>query len=198
MLHDIANTIVGIVGDLGYSGIFILMFLESTFFPFPSEIVMIPAGYLVYKGEMNLFMVLVCGITGSLAGALFNYYLAIYLGRALLIRYGRYFFISEKTIIKMETFFKDHGHISTFSGRLIPAIRQLISFPAGLARMNIFTFCFYTTLGASIWVIILTCLGYYIGDNQDLIKEYLRYIIYSLIFILVIVGLIYYKKKKKN
>ncbi len=197
MLHDIANTIVDIVGDLGYAGVFILMFLESTFFPFPSEIVMIPAGYLVYKGEMNFFMVLFCGITGSLAGALFNYYLAIYLGRALLIKYGRYFFISEQTIVKMEVFFKDHGHISTFSGRLIPAIRQLISFPAGLARMNIVTFCFYTTLGASIWVIILTCLGYYIGDNQDLIKEYLTYIIYSLISILVLVGFIYYKKKQK-
>ena len=197
MLHDIANAIVGIVGDLGYAGVFILMFLESTFFPFPSEIVMIPAGYLVYKGEMNFFMVLFCGITGSLAGALFNYYLAIYLGRALLIKYGRYFFISEQTIVKMEIFFKNHGHISTFSGRLIPAIRQLISFPAGLARMNIVTFCFYTTLGASIWVIILTCLGYYIGDNQDLIKEYLKYIIYSLIFILVLVGFIYYKKKQK-
>ena len=197
MLHDIANTIVDIVGDLGYAGVFILMFLESTFFPFPSEIVMIPAGYLVYKGEMNFFMVLFCGITGSLAGALFNYYLAIYLGRALLIKYGRYFFISEQTIVKMEIFFKNHGHISTFSGRLIPAIRQLISFPAGLARMNIVTFCFYTTLGASIWVIILTCLGYYIGDNQDLIKEYLKYIIYSLIFILVLVGFIYYKKKQK-
>ena len=197
MLHDIANTIVGIVGDLGYAGIFILMFLESTFFPFPSEIVMIPAGYLVYKGEMNFLMVIFCGITGSLAGALFNYYLAIYLGRALLIKYGRYFFISEKTIVKMEIFFTNHGHISTFSGRLIPALRQLISFPAGLARMNIFTFCFYTTLGASIWVIILTCLGYYIGDNQDLIKEYLKYIIYSLIFILVFVGFIYYKKKQE-
>jgi len=195
MLHEIANTIVELVSSFGYEGIFIMMFLESTFFPFPSEIVMVPAGYLVYKGEMNMFAVLFAGIAGSLAGALFNYYLALKLGRVLLIRFGKYAFISERTIIKMENFFVNHGHISTFTGRLIPGIRQLISFPAGLAKMNLFTFCFYTTLGASIWVVILTLLGYYIGDNEELISEYLRYIIYALLFILSIIVLIYYKKK---
>jgi len=195
MLHEIANTIVELVSSFGYEGIFIMMFLESTFFPFPSEIVMVPAGYLVYKGEMNMFAVLFAGIAGSLAGALFNYYLALKLGRVLLIRFGKYAFISETTIIKMENFFVNHGHISTFTGRLIPGIRQLISFPAGLAKMNLFTFCFYTTLGASIWVVILTLLGYYIGDNEELISEYLRYIIYALLFILSIIVLIYYKKK---
>lgn len=196
MLHDIANMIVSIVGDLGYIGIFIMMFLESTFFPFPSEIVMIPAGYLVYKGEMNLIAVLVCGISGSLLGALFNYYLAIKLGRKLLIKYGKYVFIKEPTIIKMEIFFKNHGHISTFTGRLIPAVRQLISFPAGLAKMNLFTFSLYTTLGASIWVIILTSLGYFIGDQQDLISEYLKYIVYSLVLLMVFIIIIYYRKNK--
>lgn len=196
MLHDIANMIVSIVGDLGYIGIFIMMFLESTFFPFPSEIVMIPAGYLVYKGEMNLIAVLVCGISGSLLGALFNYYLAIKLGRKLLIKYGKYVFIKEPTIIKMERFFKNHGHISTFTGRLIPAVRQLISFPAGLAKMNLFTFSLYTTLGASIWVIILTSLGYFIGDQQDLISEYLKYIVYSLVLLMVFIIIIYYRKNK--
>lgn len=195
MLHDIALYIVDIVSSFGYAGIFIMMFLESTFFPFPSEIVMVPAGYLVYKGEMNMAAVLFCGISGSLAGALFNYFLALKLGRVLLIRFGKYAFISEATITKMEDFFVSHGHISTFTGRLIPGIRQLISFPAGLAKMNLFTFCFYTTIGASIWVVILTLLGYYIGGNQDLIKEYLSYIIYSLLFILSIIVLIYYKKK---
>lgn len=196
MLHDIASYIVTFVGDLGYIGIFILMFLESTFFPFPSEIVMIPAGYLVYKGEMNLFLVLFSGISGSLSGALFNYFLASYLGRAILIKYGKYFFIKESTILKTEEFFKNHGAISTFFGRLIPAIRQLISFPAGLARMKLSTFCFYTSLGASIWVLILTALGYYIGDNEDLIKEYLKYIVYGILVLIVFIGFIYYKRKK--
>ena len=196
MLHDIANSIVSIVGDLGYAGIFILMFLESTFFPFPSEIVMIPAGYLVYKGEMNLFMVLFCGISGSLIGALFNYFLAIKLGRILLIKYGRYVLISEQTIKRMDDFFLNHGHISTFSGRLIPGVRQLISFPAGLAKMNLFTFCLYTSLGAAIWVIILTALGYYIGEEELLLKQYLSYIVYSLITFLAILTFIYYKRTK--
>lgn len=196
MLHEIAAYIVSLVGELGYIGIFMLMFLESTFFPFPSEIVMVPAGYLVYKGEMNLFLVLFCGISGSLFGALFNYFLAISVGRSILIKYGKYFFIKQSTILKTEEFFKNHGAISTFFGRLIPAIRQLISFPAGLARMKLSTFCFYTTMGASIWVIILTALGYYIGDNEELIKEYLKYIVYGILLLIVFVGFIYYKRKK--
>ena len=96
----------------------------------------------------------------------------------------------------MEIFFKNHGHISTFTGRLIPAVRQLISFPAGLAKMNLFTFSLYTTLGASIWVIILTSLGYFIGDQQDLISEYLKYIVYSLVLLMVFIIIIYYRKNK--
>ncbi len=198
MLHSIVDFIVQTIGDLGYSGIFIMMFLESTFFPFPSEVVMIPAGYLVHKGEMNMAMVLFCGISGSLAGALFNYYLAIYVGRAVLIKYGKYFFIKESTIQKAERFFENHGHISTFSGRLIPAVRQLISFPAGLARMNIVSFSIYTTLGASIWVVILTLLGYYIGDNEALVKEYLSTIIYILLGLIALGAFIYYKRINKG
>lgn len=198
MLTDVVNFVVDTVGSLGYIGIFLMMFLESSFFPFPSEVVMIPAGYLAYKGEMNIYIAIFSGILGSLMGALFNYFLAIKLGRSFLVKYGRYFFIKEETIVKMEEFFKSHGHISTFSGRLIPAVRQYISFPAGLAKMNIFVFSIYTTLGASIWVIILTLLGYYLGDNELLIKEYLRYIIIGILVSLAILGFWYYKKIKRN
>lgn len=197
MFHEIVDFIIQTVGTLGYWGIFFMMFLESTFFPFPSEVVMIPAGYLVHKGEMNILLVLFCGIAGSLAGALFNYYLAIYVGRSILIRYGKYFFIKESTIIKAENFFAKHGHISTFSGRLIPAVRQLISFPAGLAKMNLASFCIYTTLGASIWVVILTLLGYYIGDNEALVKEHLSTIIYVLLTLIAMGAFIYYKRINK-
>lgn len=197
MLTTIINFIVETVGSLGYAGIFIMMFLESSFFPFPSEVVMIPAGYLVYKGEMNMYLVILFGILGSLAGALFNYYLAVKFGRKFLVKYGRYFFIKEETIIKMENFFKSHGHISTFSGRLIPAVRQYISFPAGLARMNLTIFCIYTSLGAGIWVVILTFLGYFLGDNEGLIKEYLRYIIAVILISLAILAFWYYKRLKK-
>lgn len=196
MLHEMVNYIVETVGTLGYIGIFFMMFLESSFFPFPSEVVMIPAGYLAYKGEMNIYIAIGAGIVGSLAGALFNYYLAIKFGRVLLLKYGRYVFIKEHTIVKMESFFDKHGSISTFSGRLIPAVRQYISFPAGLARMNLFLFSLYTSLGAAIWVIILALLGYFIGDNQVLISEYLRYIIGVILVSLCIGTYIYYKKQK--
>ncbi|MBF7070443.1 DedA family protein [Aliarcobacter butzleri] len=197
MLSDIINFIVETIGDLGYFGIFILMFLESTVFPIPSEVVMIPAGYLAHKGEMNIYIVILLGILGSLGGALFNYYFALKFGRKFFMKYGKYFLVSHESIEKTEKFFKNHGHISTFSGRLIPGLRHYISLPAGLARMNLFIFCLYTTLGATIWVIILTLLGYYIGDNEELVKEYLRYLIVGLLLCLALLGFWYYKKIKK-
>ena len=198
MFADIVKFIVETVGSLGYVGIFIMMFLESTVFPIPSEVVMIPAGYLAHKGEMNIYIVIILGALGSLCGALFNYYFALKFGRTFLMKYGKYFFVSQETIEKTEVFFKDHGHISTFSGRLIPGLRHYISLPAGLARMNLFVFCLYTTLGATIWVIILTILGYYIGDNEELVKEYLRYLIIGLLVFLILLGAWYYKKVKKT
>lgn len=197
MLSNIINFIVETIGDLGYFGIFILMFLESTVFPIPSEVVMIPAGYLAHKGEMNIYIVILLGILGSLGGALFNYYFALKFGRKFLMKYGKYFLVTHESIEKTEKFFKNHGHISTFSGRLIPGLRHYISLPAGLARMNLFIFCLYTTLGATIWVIILTLLGYYIGDNEELVKEYLRYLIVGLLLCLTLLGIWYYKKIKK-
>ena len=174
MIHDIAQTIVEYIGHMGYWGIFFLMFLESTFFPFPSEIIMIPAGYLAFKGEMNVYLVVIIGILGSVLGALFNYYLALHFGRKFILKYGKYVFIKEETLDKLEAFFTKHGELSTFNGRLIPGIRQLISLPAGLAKMNIVTFSIYSALGAGIWVIVLVALGYLLGSNEELISEYLH------------------------
>ena len=199
MLHDIVDFIVDTVGSLGYTGIFIMMFLESSFFPFPSEVVMVPAGYLASKGEMNIYLAVLAGIAGSLGGAVFNYYLAKKYGRAFLSKYGKYVLVKEETLQKMEEFFDKHGHISTFSGRLIPAVRQYISLPAGLAKMDLWKFSLYTSLGAGIWVIILTLLGYFIGQNQELISEYLRVIIITILALLAI-GIFFYirLKMKKN
>jgi membrane protein DedA with SNARE-associated domain len=159
---------------------------------------MVPAGYLAYKGEMNLFWAIFAGIAGSLAGAVFNYFLAIKYGRAFIQRYGKYVLFKEETLQKMENFFAKHGHISTFSGRLIPAVRQYISLPAGLARMNLFKFSLYTSLGAGIWVLILALLGYFIGHNQALIKEYLQIIILSILVLLAIMVLFYVRLKMKK
>lgn len=198
MVTDIIIWIVSTVSSLGYAGIFILMLIESSFIPFPSEVIMIPAGYLASKGEMNMLTVIFCGISGSLFGALINYYLAIYLGRPLLLKYGKYVMFKEHHLLQMESFFARHGHISTFTGRLIPMIRQYISIPAGLARMKLPIFCFYTSLGAGIWVTILSFLGYFIGENEMLIKEYLRDIIIALIACCVIGIIVYCFFQRRN
>jgi membrane protein DedA with SNARE-associated domain len=198
MLHDIVGFIVDIVSELGYIGIFIMMFLESSFFPFPSEVVMVPAGYLASKGEMNIYMAIGAGIIGSLAGAVFNYLLAVKYGRAFLSKYGKYVLVKEETLQKMEDFFAKHGHISTFSGRLIPAVRQYISLPAGLARMNLWKFSLYTSLGAGIWVLILTLLGYFIGQNEAMVKEYLQMIIISILVLLGVLIFFYIRIKMKK
>ena len=192
-MHEIVNFLVSTIGSMGYLGIFALMFLESSFVPFPSEIVMIPAGYLAFQGDMNLSLVVIAGILGSLAGAWFNYLLASKLGRRFL---GR--LLSQEKVDKLETFFENHGHISTFTGRLIPGVRQYISFPAGLAKMSPIKFSIYTTLGAGIWVIILTLLGYYLGANQDLIHVYLREITIGIVVLMAILLLWYFMKQKKN
>lgn len=198
MIHEIANTIVSYIGDMGYWGIFLLMFLESTFFPFPSEIIMIPAGYLAFKGEMNVYIIVLVGILGSIGGALFNYYLAMHFGRAFILRYGKYFFIKEETLDKLESFFAKHGELSTFNGRLIPGIRQLISLPAGLARMNITTFSLYSGLGAGIWVIVLVALGYLLGSNEELISEYLHSATLIALFSVVLITVFYVVRHKRR
>ncbi len=193
--------IVQTVGSLGYVGIFAMMFLESSFFPFPSEVVMIPAGYLASKGEMSLWMAIVMGILGSLAGALFNYYLAVKLGRRLLLQYGHYVFFTQETLDKVELFFQKHGSFSTLSGRLIPVVRQYVSLPAGLARMHLGLFSLYTSLGAGIWVSILALLGYYFGQNETLLKENLHTVTIGVVGFIGVCGIVYvwlHKRKEKQ
>ncbi|WP_324171368.1 DedA family protein [Sulfurimonas sp.] len=198
MIKELAQTIVDLIFDWGYLGIFLLMAIESSFIPFPSEIVLIPAGYLASKGDMSISMIMISALGGSLVGAFINYYLALTLGRKILKRYGKYFFIKESALDKMDDFFAKHGHISTFIGRLIPGIRQLISIPAGLAKMNLIVFSTYTALGAGIWALILTMLGYFIGENQELINTYLKQITISVVVVLLFLGswYAYYQKQK--
>ena len=198
MLHDIIQTIVDTVGAWGYLGIFLMMALESSFFPFPSEVVMIPAGYLAYKGEMNIVLAILAGIGGSLAGALFNYWLAMKFGRPFILRYGKYVLFKEQSLQRMEDFFVRHGHISTFTGRLIPAVRQYISLPAGLARMNLAAFSFYTSLGAGIWVTILAVLGYTIGHNEAALRDNLKLITLITLGVVAVIVLLYVRLKLRK
>jgi membrane protein DedA with SNARE-associated domain len=198
MLHEVINWLVTTIGSMGYTGIFLLMALESSLVPIPSEIIMTPAGYLVEQGKMNLALVILSGTLGSLFGAYLNYFAAHYLGRPFLLKYGRYVLITEEHFRRVEDYFASHGEISTFIGRLLPVIRHLISLPAGLAGMNHIKFSVYTSLGAFIWVSILTWIGYFLGDNEALIKQYSHQAIIGVLatsFVLVTVYISLHRKK---
>lgn len=191
MLAEAVQFIVNTVSAWGYPGIFLMMALESSFFPFPSEVVMIPAGYLAYTGQMNLAWVMLSGISGSLAGALFNYWLAAQLGRPFLLRYGKYVLFKPHHLQRMEAFFARHGHISTFTGRLIPGVRQYISLPAGLAHMKLTTFSLYTGLGAGTWAILLVMLGYMLGHNEAAIRDNLHWMTLATLGVVAVIVLLY-------
>lgn len=171
MFETLVTWLTDAVFRLGYAGIAILMAVESSFIPFPSEVVLPPAGFLAAQGRMNSWLVLVAGIGGSLLGALVNYYLAAALGRPLLHRYSRFLFLSESKLDRAEAFFRRHGEVSTFVGRLVPVIRQLISLPAGLSRMRMGRFVGYTALGAGIWCAILTYVGWTVGKHAQVISS---------------------------
>lgn len=195
-MQEIFHFVVENIGALGYLGIIILMTLESCFIPFPSEIVMIPAGYLAHKGELNLFLCIICGTFGSILGALINYYICFFWGKAFVLKWGKYFGINEAKFAKFEEFFNKHGEFSTFTCRLLPGIRQYISMPAGLARMKLFNFVFFTAFGSAIWVSILVFLGYYIGQNEELIKTYLNQIFIIIVIFIILASLVYIKIRK--
>jgi len=190
---QILEAIVGYIESLGYIGIIVLMFIESSFIPFPSEVVIPPAGYLASQGKMELDLVIICGTLGSLLGAVFNYIMAAKLGRSFFDRYGDKLLVNKKTLNKAENFFLKHGGISTFLGRLLPGIRQYISLPAGFLKMPFLSFCFFTTLGANIWVTILAIMGYYFGENQELLKQHLKEVTIGLILLVLVIALIYFK-----
>jgi len=194
----IVDWILETVGTLGYPGIFFLMLLESSFFPFPSEVVMIPAGYLAFQGSMNPYLAVAAGIAGSLTGALLNYMLALHFGRPILLRIGHYFFFGPQALEKVEAYFAEHGEISTFNGRLIPGVRQYISLPAGLARMHLGKFSLYTSLGAGIWVAILTLLGYLMGSQQELLRANLHRITIAALGFVVVSTLIYVVYRRRR
>lgn len=195
-MEEIISYIVKLVDTLGLPGIFIMTFLESTFIPIPSEVTMIPAGYLVSKGEMNFIAVLVTSILGTIGGALFNYWIAFHYGRWLFVRCGKYFFMDQRKLKKIEDYFESHGPISTFIGRLIPGIRHYISFPAGLGKMKLSLFTLYTALGGSIWMLTLLLVGYFIGENEESIKDYLVIIKAGLLVAILTIIVIYVWKKK--
>jgi len=194
---------------LNYWVIVLLMTIESSFIPFPSEVVVPPAAYMcATTGEQNVFLVVLCATLGACLGAIINYGLAYWLGRPLVYRFansrfGHVCLIDEEKVKRAERYFDEHGALGTFIGRLVPAVRQLISIPAGLSRMNLGRFMLYTTLGAGLWNAILAAMGYYIGRNysgqlEEKIAEYsgeLKIVMLG-VGVLVVLYLVYKGMKK--
>ena len=191
------------MSHLNYLTVALLMTVESSFIPFLSEAVIPFAAYRAAQGELNVFLVVLSGTAGALAGALVNYYLALWLGRPLVYRFansgiGRMLLLSEEKIRKAETFFIKNGRSSTFIGRLVPAVRQLISIPAGLAKMDMKVFIIYTVLGAGIWNIILAVIGYFLYDVREEIFPYIGHILIALGLVFLIYLIIKSVRKKNN
>jgi len=197
-MHQLIEWLLITIGALGYPGIFLLMAMESSVIPIPSELVMPPAGYLAQQGQMNMLIVILCGTAGSLAGAYANYFTAHYLGRPLVLKYGKYVWITEEKFAKVERFFRDHGEVSTFVGRLLPVVRHLISLPAGLSGMNHVKFSLYTLAGAGLWVTVLTFIGYFIGMNRELIMRYSHHALIGAVVLSVVIIILYVRSHRKK
>ncbi|MCR4317205.1 MAG: DedA family protein [Planctomycetes bacterium] len=203
--------VVDTIVTLGYPGIILFMVLESSFVPFPSEIVMIPAGYLAAQGKMDPYLAVLCAIVGSLIGAYINYAIAYYLGRPFLERWGKFLGLKPERLHRMEAFFERHGEVGTFTGRLITVVRQYISFPAGLAGMDLKKFSIYTGAGAGLWCALLCALGYWFGtlagkdgtplDALNQIEEKFKthIAVGTILFAVIVVALyaLWFRKKKK-
>jgi membrane protein DedA with SNARE-associated domain len=197
VIQTLVQWLLETIGAMGYPGILLLMAMESSIIPVPSELVMPPAGYLAYQGKMNMAVAILCGTAGSLIGAYANYFASHYLGRPLILKYGKYVLIPPDKFVRVERFFLQHGEISTFIGRLLPVVRHLISIPAGVAGMNHVKFTIYTLLGAGIWCTILTLIGYAIGENQQLIMQYShKALLWVVLFSVVLVGV--YIRRQRN
>lgn len=204
---DFSNLIQWCLEHLCYWVILILMILENSLVPLPSELIVTPAAYKAANGEMNIFLVILFTTLGALIGALINYHLAFFVGRPIVYkfadsRFGHLLGINRQKIEYVEAFFLKHGKISTFFGRLIPAVRQFISIPAGLARMRLPAFILFTTLGSAIWNSILVLLGYYLAQilpEDRLLEELERYsreISYVFVALVTLALITWYLKRK--
>ena len=208
MVSEIFNNMTEwYMANINYGTITLLMAIESSFIPFPSEIIVPPAAWKAAQGELNIGLVFFFSTLGALIGAFFNYYVALFFGRKLIYKFAdtrlaNMLLINPLSIDKAEKYFLKHGKISTFIGRLIPAIRQLISIPAGLAKMKIRDFILFTALGAMVWNSILIALGYFLYTQKDLLHKYYTELSWTFIFLgILFIGYLLYKAlnyKKQN
>jgi membrane protein DedA with SNARE-associated domain len=191
------------MANLNYFSIALLMLIESTFLPLPSEVVIPFAAYKAGQGDLNVFIVVLAGTVGALTGSLINYTLAYYLGRPLVYKFaesrlGKLFLLSKEKVVHAEEYFIRNGKTSTFIGRLVPGIRHLISIPAGLARMSLRDFMMFTFIGAGIWNIILAIIGYYLYAVREQIFPYVGHILVGVGLIFVVYLIIKARKNRKK
>lgn len=174
------------MANMNYFTITLLMAIESSFIPFPSEIIVPPAAYKAANGELNIYLVVFFSSLGALIGALFNYYFAKYLGQAMLLKFAdtriaRMMLVDRAAVEKAEAYFRKNGNVSTLIGRFVPGIRQLISLPAGLVSMNMKNFIIYTVIGSTAWNIILAILGYFFYSQKEKLEMYYQEITYVML-----------------
>ncbi|HLD21750.1 MAG TPA: DedA family protein [Patescibacteria group bacterium] len=191
IIDILAHTVVSIIDFMGYPGVFLLMLVESCGIPMPSEVIMPFSGFLVADGKMNFWVVSFLGAFGNLVGSLLAYWIGMKGGRPVIEKYGKYFLISKHDLDIADRWFAKRGELMVFVGRLLPVIRTYISFPAGIAKMNVKTFSLYTFLGALPWCILFTWLGVKMGKNWELIREKLHDFDMT-ILILVILAIVWY------
>lgn len=204
MLTNFFNFFINIAFNLSYGGVVLLMTIESSFLPLPSEVVIPPFAYLASQGKFNIFLIVFFGVLGSVLGATINYLLSRTLGRAIIYRlvetkFAKIFLINREKLEKSEKIFLENAAWSTFWGRLVPVVRHLISIPAGFCEMPYGKFILFTSLGSFIWVSVLALLGYFIGANQGLILAYSKQLSWALVLLALIylVYRLYFKGRKK-
>ncbi|MBF0613922.1 MAG: DedA family protein [Magnetococcales bacterium] len=199
MGERLTNLLLELMGQLDYFAIFILMAAESSILPVPSELVMIPAGYLVSTQKLTWSGSMLASSLGSIVGSLGSYYLALWLGRPFIARFGRYLLITEHHLVQTENFFAKHGEISILTGRFLPGVRHLISMPAGVGRMRLSPFILYTLVGATLWNLVLLVLGFVIGENQEWVKQHTLWVVGGAVLfaLLLLAGYLFWQKRRQ-
>lgn len=203
MFTTFINFFLSLAEGLGYFGVFILMAIESSFLPFPSELAIPPAAWLASQGKMNLLLIILFGTLGSVVGAVFNYFLALWLGRPVIYKlidtkFARLLRLKKEDLERTEKMFLENANKATFIARLIPVVRQLISIPAGFTKMPFTPFILLTALGSFIWVTILAILGYTLGANQELMHTYYKELSWVLLILGILWILNFFRKRRKK
>lgn len=191
ILSAIANWVIGVISALGYSGVALLMAIESANIPLPSEVIMPFSGFLVAQGQMNLWLAGLAGAIGCLLGSSLSYWIGSVGGRPLIEKYGKYILISHHDLDLADGWFKKYGEITVFVGRLLPVVRTFISFPAGISKMNFWRFSFYSFIGSLPWCILLAYIGEKMGENWDSLRKYFHSFDWAILS-LIVLGIIWY------